>query len=418
MEHALTTSPASTKSVFARPWFWLALLLLAAAAIFTFMRLGQAQTQQERGSRRGVDPNRATPVVVAQAQTRDVNVYLNGLGSVTPVNSVTLRTQVNGQLMRIAFKEGQTVRAGDLLAEIDPRPLQAQLAQYEGQLARDQALLRNAEVDLQRYRTLLAQDSIAEQQVATQEALVHQNQGTVKSDQGLIQATRLQLSYTRITSPITGRVGLKQVDAGNLVQTSDANGIVVITQLQPITAVFSLPEDNLPAVMKRLQSGTTLQVDAFNRERSIRLASGSLLTVDNQIDATTGTIKLKAQFPNQDNALFANQFVNIRMLTDVRRDATVVPSAAVQRGSQGTYVYVVAEDQTVSVRRVTTGAADGDLVTIEEGVTPGEKVVVNGTDKLREGAKVQVADREGAGTPPAPADGSSAPQHRQRKQQD
>lgn len=231
----------------ARPWLWLVLLLLVGAgAVVAFMRFGQAQQQGERSGRSDFDPNRPTPVLVASAQTRDVNVYLNGLGSVTPVNSVTVRTQVNGQLMRIAFKEGQTVRAGDLLAEIDPRPLQAQLAQYQGQLARDEALLKNAQVDLERYHTLLGQDSIAEQQVATQEALVRQYQGTVKSDQGQVQATRVQLDYTRITAPIGGRVGLKQVDAGNLVQTSDANGIVVITQLQPITAVFSLPEDNLP----------------------------------------------------------------------------------------------------------------------------------------------------------------------------
>lgn len=403
----------------ARPWLWLVLLLLVGAgAVVAFMRFGQAQQQGERSGRRDFDPNRPTPVLVASAQTRDVNVYLNGLGSVTPVNSVTVRTQVNGQLMRIAFKEGQTVRAGELLAEIDPRPLQAQLAQYQGQLARDEALLKNAQVDLERYRTLLGQDSIAEQQVATQEALVRQYQGTVKSDQGQVQATRVQLDYTRITAPIGGRVGLKQVDAGNLVQTSDANGIVVITQLQPITAVFSLPEDNLPGVMKRLQSGEKLPVDAFNRERSAQLASGSLLTVDNQIDATTGTIKLKAQFPNQDNALFANQFVNIRMLIDVKQGATVVPTAAVQRGSQGTYVYVMTDDQTVSVRKVKTGTVEGDVVAIDDGIKPGENVVVDGTDKLREGAKVQVATRDAAGTPAAApaadANGQARP-HRRRK---
>lgn len=417
MAHSLSPSSVSQKRIATRPWFWFALLVLAVAgAIVAVMKFGQAQQPAERSGKQGFDPNRPTPVLIAAAQTRDVNVYLNGLGSVTPVNSVTVRTQVDGQLMRIAFKEGQTVRAGDLLAEIDPRPLQAQLAQYEGQLARDQALLKNAEVDLERYSTLLAQDSIAKQQVDTQEALVRQYQGTVRSDQGQIQATRLQLSYARITAPIGGRVGLKQVDAGNLVKTSDSNGIVVITQLQPITAVFSLPEDNLPGVMKHLQSGEKLPVDAFNRERSVQLASGSLLTVDNQIDAATGTIKLKAQFSNQDNALFANQFVNVRMLVDVKRGATVVPAAAVQRGSQGTYVYVVADDQTVSVKRVRAGAADGDFVTIEEGVAPGEKVVVDGTDKLREGAKVQVATREGTGTPPAGA--GEARQHRRRKQQD
>lgn len=415
--------PASTKRFYARPWFWLALLALIAAAIVVFMRFGQAQTQPGRGGRQGVDPNRPTPVVVAAAQTRDVNVYLSGLGTVTPVNSVTVRTQVDGQLMRIAFKEGQSVRAGDLLAEIDPRPLEAQLMQYEGQLARDQALLKNAQVDLERYRTLLGQDSIAEQQVATQEALVHQYQGTVKSDQGQVQATQQQLSYTRITSPIGGRVGLKQIDAGNLVHSADSNGIAVVTQLQPITAVFSLPEDTLPAVVKRLQAGESLPVEAFNRERSTLLASGTLLTVDNQIDPATGTIKLKAQFPNQDNALFANQFVNIRMLIDVKRAATVVPSAAVQRGSKGSYVYAVADDQTVSVKLVKTGTTEGDVVPIESGLSPGERVVVDGTDKLREGAKVQVANRDEAkpstakpSTANQPADGQPRDHRRNRPQ--
>jgi multidrug efflux system membrane fusion protein len=290
------------------------------------------------------------------------------------------------------FREGQVVKEGDLLAEIDPRPYQAQLAQFEGQMARDQAVLANARIDVERYRTLYAQDSIAKQQVDTQEALVRQYEGTIKFDQGQIDNAKLQLIYSRITAPITGRLGLRLVDPGNIVRAGDANGLVVITQLQPMTAIFTIPQDNLPSVMQRLRSGERLPVEAYDREQKKKLASGTLVSVDNQIDPTTGTIKLKAQFPNEDASLFPNQFVNVRMLLDTRRGATLVPNAAVVRGGQGTFVYVIKEDKTVELRKVGIGIAEGDSVSVESGLAPGELVVVEGSDRLRDGAKVEIPD--------------------------
>ena len=263
------------------------------------------------------------------------------------MRTVTVRSRVDGQIMRVLFREGQLVRQGDVLVEIDPRPFQAQLTQVEGQMARDNALLTNARIDLDRYRTLLAQDSIAKQQLDTQEALVRQYEGTVKLDQGQLDNARLQLAYSRVTAPISGRLGLRQVDEGNVVRAGDTNGLVVITQQQPITVLFTLPQDNLPVVMKRVQSGERIPVEALDRDQNQKtpLGAGVLLTVDNQIDTTTGTVRLKAQFPNDDSRLFPNQFVNVRMLIDVRKDVTTVPSAALQRGARGLFVYVVKDDQ-------------------------------------------------------------------------
>jgi len=333
---------------------------------------------------------RGIPVAATAVRARDVSLYLTGLGSVTPVNTVTVKSRVDGQLMRLAFQEGQLVSAGDLLAEIDPRPFQVQLEQAEGQLARDQALLKNAQLDLERYRVLVEQDSIPRQQLDTQESLVRQDEAALKTDQAAVDSARLQLVYCRITAPIGGRVGLRLVDPGNIVHASDANGLVVITQLQPIAVVFTIPEDNIPSVLERLKRGMRLPVEAYDREQRRRLAVGSLLTVDNQIDPTTGTVKLKAVFPNADNSLFASQFVNARLLLDVKRAATVVAAAAVQRGARGAFVYVVKPAGTVEARLVTMGVTDGDDVSIEAGLRVGEQVVLDGADRLRDGSKVEL----------------------------
>jgi multidrug efflux system membrane fusion protein len=385
----------------------LVIAIVAGAVVWYVSRTpGNAPAGKGRG---GLGSNAALPVVAAPARKGNIDVYIDALGTVTPRNTVVVHTRVDGQLMSVAFREGQNVKAGDLLAQLDPRPFEVMLTQANGTMAHDQALLKNAQIDLERYRTLLKQDSIASQQVDTQEALVRQYEGQVETDRGAIDNAKLQLVYTRVTSPITGRVGLRLVDPGNIVHAADANGLVTITQEQPTTVVYPVAEDDVPRIVKRMQSGQPVVVEAFDRSGKTKLATGHLLTIDNQIDTTTGTVKLRAEFPNLDGALFPNQFVNVRMGVETRQDTTLVPSAAIQRGAPGTFVFLVKPDQSVAVTKVNVGAVEGETTEVTSGLEPGSQVVVDGTDKLREGAKVQLVDANsrGAGQADAARKGAS-----------
>ncbi len=349
------------------------------------------------GGRFGGDPNRVQPVTAAAARTGDLKIVQTALGTATASKVVTVKPRVDGQLQSIAFEEGQLVKQGQALAQIDPVPFQVALQQVEGNLAQTAAQLNNARLDLERYRTLLTQDSIAAQQVDQQAAQVRQLEGTVKIGQAQVDNAKLQLSYTRITAPIGGRVGLKQVDAGNMVRGSDATGIAVITQVDPIAVVFTIPQDTLPRVLARLKAGERIEVEAWDREQKEVLARGRLITTDNQIDVTTGTVKLKAEFPNPEGKLFPNQFVNVRMTVDIRKNVVIVPSAAIQGGAQATVVYVVKEDSTVTLRPVKTGPIEGQNTAIESGLAAGERVITDGVDRIREGAKVEVTQPGAAG---------------------
>jgi len=377
--------PAPAASARRRRWPWLLALLLVAGAVAFFML---RRPDQAREAAEAARANRPVPVGIASAEVADMPVTIEAIGTVTPLATVTVRTRIDGHLTQVGFREGQDVRKGDFLAEVDPRPYRIALEQAEAQLAKDQALLRNAEVDLDRYRNLVAEDSIARQQLDTQESLVRQSRAQVQLDQAQVDNAKLNLDYTRIVSPIDGRVGLRLVDQGNYVRTSDTTGIVVVTQMKPISVVFTIPEDRLPKVQARLRRSPSLPVTAFDRSGDEQIATGSLATIDNQIDATTGTVKLKAGFANDDERLYPNQFVNVRLLVDTLAGVTVVPSAAVQRGASGAYVYLVGADDTVAVRAVTTGLSDGDRTQVTQGLTTGDRVVTDGVDRLRDGIRV------------------------------
>src|SRR3954447_23000784 len=387
-------------------WLLIVLLVIAGLVAWVSLRGGNQPAQTGRFPTSG-----PVPVGTTKVEKGDMPVVLSALGTATPLAMVMVKTQINGQLTEIAFQEGQLVKKGDFLAQIDPRPYQVALAQAEGQLAKDQAALKNAEIDLQRYRTLVAQNSIARQTADTQAALVEQNRGTVQADQAQVETQKLNLTYCRIISPISGRVGLRQGDPGNYVQTSDATGIVVITQLQPISVIFTLPEDSLPVVARRLRGGAKLTVTAFDRSGANKLDTGRLETLDNQIDTTTGTVKLRAVFDNAEQTLFPNQFVNIQLLVDTLRGADVVPNAAIQRGAPGTFVYVVKPDDTVTAQPGTLGPGDTQRVAVTNGLELGQLVVTDGADRLKDGAKVRLAGSAppGGGQPGGGQPGAAPP---------
>lgn len=374
-------------------------LLLLAVAVLVVLLLAWKPLLSAHSSKAPHKGAGAVPVAVAKVQQTDIPILLSGLGTVTSTYTVTVRSRVDGQLDKVHFVEGRQVYEGQLLAELDPRPYAAQLMQAEGQLLRDQALLQAATLDLARYRQLLEQNSIARQQVDTQTALVKQYQGTVKLDQGVVDNARLQLRYSRIVAPISGRVGLRQVDPGNIVHAADTNGLVTITQVRPITAVFSLPETALPAILRTEQATNgALRVEAWDQDSHSQLATGTLLAIDNQVNTATGTVNLKATFPNQDARLFPNQFVNIRLRLGTRQQAIVVPSEAIQIGRGGSYVYSVEPAHTVKLRKVVVGPVSDKVTIIESGLQAGETVVIDGLDKLRDGATIQVAQRQAAGS--------------------
>ncbi|MBN9080469.1 MAG: MdtA/MuxA family multidrug efflux RND transporter periplasmic adaptor subunit [Rhizobiales bacterium] len=389
---------------------WLIVLALLAVGAYWWTHRQQPAGQSGPAQvRRGAPP---ASVGVAAISTGSIDIALDALGTVTSLATITVRTQISGQLVQVAFTEGQEVKKGDLLAQIDPRPYEAALAQAKGQLTRDQAMLQGAQVDLKRYQQLAAQNAVQRQTLDTQVALVAQYQGTVEADQASVKAAEVNLVFTRIVSPVDGRAGLRLIDQGNYVTPTDTNGIVVITQLQPISVLFTVPEDQLPAIRQRLASGATLPVTAFDRTGNSKLADGKLSTFDSAIDTTTGTIKLRGMFDNANHGLYPNQFVNVELLVERRDNVVIAPTPAIQRGSPGTFVYVVNADSTVSVRKVTLGTTNGERVEIRDGLKAGEAVVVDGIDRLRDGAHINVhrdANAPASAVPAQPGAPNAAP---------
>jgi multidrug efflux system membrane fusion protein len=384
----------SRRPLIRSPLVWIGCAVLAAFAAWWF--IPQTVTTAKKGPPAGFVPS--VPVKTDVARVQDLDIYLRGLGTVTAFNTVTVRSRVQGELIEVLFKEGEQVKEDQLLAKIDPRSFEVALEQALGLQQQNESQYQNAKRDLQRYQTLRKQDSIAPQMLDTQLALVSKFEGQIKSDLAAVNNARLQLEYTRITAPIAGRLGLRRIDAGNLINANDPLGLVVITQTQPITVLFTLAENDLPAVRGPLRAGQTLVVEAYDRADQVRLAQGELLTIDNQIDVATGTVKLKARFNNETDALFPNQFVNVRMKVNTIKDSLTIPTGALQQGNQGAFVYVILPDDTVALRMVKTGARSGDRVAILDGVQVNERVVLEGTDRLRAGAKVRViGGTEGAG---------------------
>ena len=375
-----------------RWWLW---LLVLGAALIAVLLIVRWQTQRSAAAKARETGPPTVPVVVASARKGEIPVYLNALGSAAPFNTVTVRSRIDGQLLKVSFQEGQFVRQGDSLAEIDPKPFEVQLDQARGQLARDEAQLANAKLDLARYQTLSAQGVIPRQQLDTQAASVRQFDGVIQADQAQINNAKLQITYCHITAPLAGRVGLRLADVGNMIHANDTNGLVVIAQIQPIAVLFTIPEDSLAQVLIKIRSGEHLMVEAYDRGGQTKIADGRVETIDNEIDPATGTSRLKAIFDNKSNALFPNQFVNVRLLVEIRKDRILIPAVAIQRGPQGTYVYVVKEDQTADVRPVTVGTIEAAQASVESGLSEGERVVVDGVDKLRAGSKVKVNSEQG-----------------------
>ena len=378
-------------------------MLLAALGFIAYRAYEnmEQKRQAEAAQQAARMANRPVSIAAITAKVGDIPVYLRGLGTATAFNTVNVKTRVDGPIVAVNYTEGQMVKEGEVLVEIDPRPFQAALDQAKGQLARDQAQLKDAQVNLARYQTLWNERVIAKQQLDTQAATVGNFQGTIEADQAAIETAQLNVGFTKVLAPISGRIGLRLVDIGNIVHAADTNPLVVITQLQPISVIFTLPADQLPPVLKKLNAGAKLPVDAYDRSDRVRISGGTLLTVDNTIDPTTGTARLKAIFNNQDNALFPNEFVNCRLLIDTRHNVVIIPTAAVQHGPQGAYVYIVNANQTASMRTVTTGVSEGNNVEITKGVAAGETVVTDGQDKLQEGSKVEIRSETAAPAPPS-----------------